>query len=342
MFYRCPRLPLRHVALLLCALAVAASAPAQETPPPEAERKPRDRSTTTVVFDESHAYVSRRLEEYSRKVDAFFGESSRAYDSTGSTLQLRGYVSYFEGGRTEGRPELRAHVSLPDTEDRLKLVIQRGVTAATETALERDIKEATRSDQVAAAGAEQDDSYYLGLKALAGEALGIKFSVEGGVKFTFPLDPYVRLRAFRDFTVESWAIRVSETPLWKDSENFSTATEVSFGRQLGEDWLFRFTTKATWRNSTGYFDLAQIGALFYTFDRRTAFTLELGAFGPSEPSARPTVYSISFRARRQLYKDWLYVELVPQTIYQEANGFSPEHSVMLRLEMLFGDRYLQP
>jgi hypothetical protein len=49
---------------------------------------------------------------------------------------------------------------------------------------------------------------------------------------------------------------------------------------------------------------------------------------------------VTLRVRRQVYKDWLYLEVVPQILYQEANGFSAARSLMLRLETLFGDRYL--
>jgi hypothetical protein len=49
---------------------------------------------------------------------------------------------------------------------------------------------------------------------------------------------------------------------------------------------------------------------------------------------------VTLRVRRQIYRDWLYLEVTPQILYQEANGFSATRSLMLNLETLFGDRYL--
>jgi len=43
----------------------------------------------------------------------------------------------------------------------------------------------------------------------------VALSAEAGAKFGRPIDPYVRLRAFRDFNFSQWQIRASETPLWK-------------------------------------------------------------------------------------------------------------------------------
>jgi hypothetical protein len=332
---------MKPAAFILGVLAVAAASAAAEEPVPELQRQPPDYGKPVKMLDRPHDYLSHRVEEFSHYLDTFYGDPNRVYDSTGSTLQIRNSLTFFEGGNRTFKPEVRAHVSLPNTEDRLKLVVQRGVTAATQTAVERDIKTVTGSDKVTASGAQQDNRYYLGLKALAARALGVQLSGEAGATFGTPLNTYVRLRASREFIESNWAIRLSETPLWKHSEGASAATEASFDRPLAPGWLFRFITKATWRDSTHYSDLAQIASLFFTPDQRTAYTFEFGAFGPSQPSAKPTVYAVTGRARRLIYQDWLYLELTPQILYDQTIGFRPARSFMLQIEALFGDPYLQ-
>ena len=177
----------------------------KESPPPVKEQRPAP--TRENLLDRPHDFLSRSVEAYSRKLDNFFSDPNRAYDSTGSTLQIRSHVTFFEGGVRESKADVHANISLPNTGDRLKLVVQRGVEAATQTAAERDIKNATGSAQVAAPGAPQDNNYYLGLKALAAEVFGVALSAEAGAKFARPIDPYVRLRAFRDFNFSQWQIR---------------------------------------------------------------------------------------------------------------------------------------
>ncbi len=315
------------------------SAPEQKELPPPAEEK-RSVPMRERLLDRPHDFLSRRVEAYSRKLDNFFGDPNRAYDSTGSTLQIRSHVTFFEGGVRESKSDVHANISLPNTEERLRLVVQRGVEAATQTAAERDIKNTTGSAQVAAPGAPQDNNYYLGLKALAAQVFGVALSAEAGAKFGRPIDPYVRLRAFRDFNFSQWQIRASETPLWKRSDGYPAPTEGNFTGPLDEIWQLRFTSKATWPPTTRYCDLAQVGALYYTPDTRTAANFELGAFAPSDRSLKLAVYSVTLRVRRQIYRDWLYLEVTPQILYQEANGFSATRSLMQNLEMLFGERYL--
>jgi len=315
------------------------SGPEQKELPPPAQEK-RSVPIRERLLDRPHDILSRRVEAYSRRLDNFFGDPNRAYDSTGSTLQVRSHVTFSKGGEREAKSDVQANISLPNTEERLRIVVQRGVEAATQTAAERDIKNATGSAQVAAPGAPQDNNYHVGLKALAAQMFGVALSAEAGAKFGRPIDPYVRLRAFRDFNFSQWQIRASETPLWKHSDGYSAASEVNFTRPLDEIWQLRFTSKATWRSTTRYFDLAHIGALYYTPDSRTATNFELGAFAPSDRSLKLAVYSVTLRVRRQIYKDWLYLEVTPQILYQETNGFSATRSLMLNLETLFGDRYL--
>jgi len=247
-------------------------------PPPEPERTFGEK-----YLDVPHDYLSRRVESYSRRLDNFFGDPHRIYDATGSTAKIRGHVTFFEGGLRDEQLDVNANIVLPNTEDRLKLIIQRGLDSATETAAERDIKNATGSNRVATPGAPaQDNSYYLGLKAFATKVFGVTFSAEAGARFGRPINPYVRLRLFKDWNSSQWQIRASETPLWKNSEGYSSASELDFTRPLDERWQVRFTSKAIWRSTTSYFDLAQIGGVYYTPDQRTAMNFELGAFAPSD------------------------------------------------------------
>ena len=315
--------------------------PEQEKPPAPAQ-EPRRAPRREILLDRPHTFLSRQLEDYARKLDDFLSDPNRAYDSTGSTLQIRSNVTFFEGGLAEGKADVRANISLPNTEERVKLIVQRGLEAGTQTAAERDIRTAIEATQVTAPAAAQDNKYYLGLKALVAEVFGVTLSGEAGAKFGQPVDPYVRLRAFRDFVFSQWVIRASETPLWKRSEGSSAASEIAMLRPFNDEWQLRLTSKATWRSTTNYFDLAQIGSLYFTPDKRTAYTFELGAFAPSDRSLNLSVYSVTLRARRQIYQDWLYLEVTPQVLYPETNGFSPASSLMLHIEALFGNRYLQP
>jgi len=165
-------------------------------------------------------------------------------------------------------------------------------------------------------------------------------SAEAGAKFGRPIDPYVRPARLSRLQLSQWQIRASETPLWKHSDGYSAAFRGQLHRPLDEIWQLRFTSKATWRSTTRYFDLAHIGALYYTPDSRTATNFELGAFAPSEPQPEARrVLRDAPRAKANL-QGLAVPGGDPQILYQETNGFSATRSLMLNLETLFGEGYL--
>ena len=253
-----------------CAMAAMTEASAADGEPAgtePADEKPQSRHRVREeLLDRPHTLLSRGVETLSRDLDAVLGDSNRFYDSTGSTAQLRAHITNFEGGHTEGRAQVNARISLPNTEDRLNAELQRGLESSTETAAERDIRNVTGAapDRLA------DNYFYVGLKALAMKVLGVQLSAEGGVRVRSTPDPYVRIRAFRDFTVSEWTLRLAETPPWSNADGSSAPTEGTLDRQLGERWHFRFTTKANWREATHYFDLGQIASLIHTPDPKTS------------------------------------------------------------------------
>src|SRR5467141_1016918 len=85
----------------------------KESPPPVKEQRPAP--IRENLLDRPHDFLSRSVEAYSWKLDNFFSDPNRAYDSTGSTLQIRSHVTFFEGGVRESKADIHANISLPNT-----------------------------------------------------------------------------------------------------------------------------------------------------------------------------------------------------------------------------------
>jgi len=89
---------------------------------------------------------------------------------------LRAHIWDFECGRTEGRTYANVRISLPNTEGRLKVILQCALESSTETAAQRNIRYVTST----AADGPKDNTLHVDLKALAARMLGVRLSVEGG------------------------------------------------------------------------------------------------------------------------------------------------------------------
>jgi hypothetical protein len=75
--------------------------------------------------------------------------------------------------------------------------------------------------------------------------------------------------------------------------------------------------------------------------RAGSFTRGAGAgrLRTTPPAFRDTAYSAALRYRRKVYRDWLSAELRPQVVYPRTNGFRPQPSITLQLQVYFGRNY---
>lgn len=318
----------------LAALLVAASAHGEEQkePPPETEGTDETRIET---LETSHATMSAFLEQILTRTDALFS-GARSYDApTGSYIMLGGkftFQSEQDGGDTQS-PISRAKITLPKTQERLQLLIERDIAGTTQSDAQRDA-------QAAAGQVTTDDNPYVALRGLAAETLRLQLTADGGVRMRSPPDPYGRLRGYRLFSTENWQVPLSETLLWQSSQGFSATTELGFLRSITERVALGFVTDATWRQRLGGFDLSQTANLAWRINRRSLAVLELGAYGTTKPQLTDTSYSVAFRYRRYLYRDWLLVELRPQVFFTRVNHFNAAPGFVLQLEAYFGSNYL--
>ena len=314
--------------LMLCLSgALWAAIPLEDQPIQDADQP-------SSVIDAPHATMSRTLEAALRRVDGLFS-GNRNYDApTGSYVDIGPrVVMYRSGDETNAFSGIsRAKINLPRTNDKLQLVLARDIENVV-------VSESQRDAEVAAGQIPVDNSPYLGLRALMVETMRVQFSATAGLKLRQGLDPFARLRAERMFTIGQWQIPLSETLLWRRSEEASATTQVGFLHPAGHDAFVSFYSTATWRQVAGYFDLGQFATFTRRINPRSLVSTEVGILGQTDPNTRATAYSIALRYRRKLYSDWLLFEVRPQLVYPRDHDFRPVPSITLQLEMYFGEGY---
>lgn len=312
------------VAMVGAMLAIPAEA--QAPPAPPAAREP------IQMLDRQHDAASRLVEAVIRRADSLFG-GDQVYDApTGSFVQLgSAYTARrAEDGGSDGLPISRARVKLPHTSERLQLLV------------DRNIENVARSftDREAAAAAGQggpDDGTFVGLRGIGAEGAWLRLTADAGVRPRgLSPDPYARVRAERSFKLGAWTMPLSETLLWRRSDEASASTQLGLYRALRDDLVLSLYSTATWRSRTEAFDFSEVATLTRRIDERALLAAELGVYGGSEPRMQANAWSIALRYRRRLGREWLLGELRPQLIYPRSNGFQPVPSLTVSVEVLFG------
>ena len=104
--------------------------------------------------------------------------------------------------------------------------------------------------------------------------------------------------------------------------------------------LFRWHTAATWWDDTDRYELSNSFSFFHEITDRRALSYSISVFGSNKPTIQADTYLLDVRYRQRIHKDWLYYEINPQVLYEKVNNFTPEKTLTLKLEMIFGDKYL--
>lgn len=302
---------------------MAGPAPASGDPePPEPD---------VPALDEAHEAVSRRVEAISLWLDRFFAGDRIYQEATGTYARIGTYVRLGESGDSTVGGDLRAKLDLPNTEQRLQLLLE-GEPDDEPTRFHD-----ARDNPLRIA---QDTTYSAAVRSNLRRTEAWSISTDAGVKFRTPLDPFARLRVRRSFLAGEWVLRATQTLFWFDSDGTGAGTLLEVERPLTKPLFFRSGSQAVWYKRKDAFDVRQSLQWFHVLSRRRGLIYEASVFGSTEPHMRADTYLLNLRYRQLVYRDWLFVEVTPQIVYERENHFDPHHVVTVTLEATFGRPFL--
>lgn len=301
--------------------------PSPPTPPPQL-RLPGIR-----FLDRTHGFFSRSLEGFSDRIDAFFGDERIFEEASGTYARLSGSCIYGRSGHLSFDGLARVRVNLTNLSDKLHLLVASDETLENDSDIttgERLAERIDNSDPVAA------------LQIVLQETRRWDVRLQPGIKFRAPVDPFVKLRMRRlQQLSEKWLLRATLTPAWYDSSSWQLRSGVDLDHTIGKKSLLRFSTNANWDEGNKKNVILQ-QSIFYAFQLTpvVAVGTAAGVSFDTTPWVHDTSYFANIRLRRNLHRSWIFLETKPQIAFERARGFRPDPSLVLTLEMLFGERYL--
>ena len=300
----------------------------------EEETCPEDETVSREIddsffsfFDESQEYVSSSVESMARYMDEFFTSNRDFYDTSGSYLSLKQNALFREKGIIEYTSKVKFKLRLPNTEKNLKLFFE-----SPEDKNPYDISTQTENIPITS---EEEANSILGVQADSGERFGWKYKPTIGLKLGSTIDPFVRFRFSKEFDFAKWNIKWDEVPYWYDSFGWAFDSYLELNRKIRKDNLFRTATFARWKNETDQFELSQVFSMFHTISEKKALSYYAGVYGVSEPEVHTTHFLLGLNYRKSIHKNYLFIEIKPQILYQRINNFHAEHSILLSIEMIF-------
>ena len=270
-------------------------------------------------IDRSHAYFDRNINKVATWFDGLFGDKARQ-DTEKADIKLKwsNELRAEEGESVKYHNSLNAHLHLPRFEKRIRLVIieETGEEATTPIPIDPGTPVAntpTRANTLRALNTE--------LRYYAHDTKSAYAFLAVGSRFVWLPETFVRARLlWRHTFVDNTFISPSVTPFWQDHLGFGVTPQLDFGHPFHRDYIFLWANSATFfKNRSGFLWGSEV-SLSRILSHVTAVAIAVGANGATRPSLvtdrfnlAVNNYKVTFKYRRNIYRPWLFLELVPET-----------------------------
>lgn len=260
------------------------------------------------------------------ETDALFSGNREEVDTLGkshATLRLSSYVS--EGQNILYDVKVKAHLSLPKTKDRLKLVFQSD---------DKDdyVDEAGESNPKEAV---ENKDYLLGLEFFRPreDILQYRFSV--GMKLRSPLDPYGKLRL--QYTPEwfpTWDFALKQTFSYYYHRGFESKSSASWSKELWKKWFFTHYNGVYYEEDDEQWQSVHAVTFSHPLRRKQRVALDLSSHLSKSPTQayQLTHYQVRFGYHKQLTKEFAF-EAIPSMTLPKSDDFKP--SAAFRVNLLY-------
>ncbi|MFH7565794.1 hypothetical protein [Oceanimonas smirnovii] len=280
-----------------------------------------------------HDSVTDWLDNSARNIDNFFGEDDSLTIENGSYLRFSQEFSWHERDDFGSETKLKLRLDLPTTEERLRILIESDPDETQGTLAQQGANTARNNNNF------DSDNFLIGLRRLSNRDKNERwrFDAGAGIKIKLPLDPYVRLTGERQWQLNDspWVLDSWNRASWFHEEGYSARSRWDLGRPLSDIYHLRFITNVQWQEEVDTLEYSEGVELNQLLGSRSAIRYAAVAVGRSASDPELHDYYLLSHYRRNLHKEILFVDFIPELHFPREQDYDAEFGVTLRLELLF-------
>jgi hypothetical protein len=325
--------------ITLVFLLLINTANAQQTSPGQPEEgtggTAKEPAQNTSV-DKMHRATTSLFQDLVGKSDGIFMDDDyRSFGENHSRLRVRFDLGYIEHHGWDEKLKVKMRLILPGMNDRIQLI------AGGDEGDDDDIT-------------AEEDGNNLALRWVGLQSEKASVSFDLGLRYkSSNLDPFVRLNSGILYDIsENWYGYTFNRLYYYSDTHWRNDFRQSFNRPITEDLLFRARTRVQYFDENDYNPyLEQKFSLFQTLKNKSAVAYEAlwqkqaeedSVFDEDEIKGKledsyQTV-ALRLRYRRNVWRDWLYVEVWPIIAWPEERDWDTVLGANFRLEVTFGGK----
>ncbi|WP_421846906.1 hypothetical protein [Marinomonas sp.] len=282
----------------------------------------------------SHERVSETIGDWSKSIDTFLsGKQSQSDQRSDSNLQIRfGSVLSEEEGERSGFFEFRTRLKLPNTQDRLRLIIESEPDSLAPESLRGE-------------SAQQNSVVNSALKSNVSAAIrymkeDIGLDIDTGIRVDFPLDPFIRFRFNQSSRKEQWSWKQSQEAFAYYSKGIGARYGIGVGYVVSPNLNLGSDFSVTWLDKEGEFYGREDFYVQHRLDENNRIGYQLSFLQSGKQSLDPESFLYNLQYEHLLYKDWLIGQVIPQFTHEADDDYDGKFSLTLSLAILLGPKYL--
>ncbi|MBF0196215.1 MAG: hypothetical protein HQL32_00820 [Planctomycetes bacterium] len=282
------------------------------------------------AVDKTHLRLSKHIHDSAEWFDNHFG-SSQEFENyhNHSFIRAKTGIEWGEGDGFSPRLRLQGKADLPRLKRRLSIV-------ASSTSDELFQKNLSGTEEVTE-GDRGTHRLSTAIRWTLYKTRDLFLKMDGGIRFSFPLDPYAKLRFEHQKALpRKWQLRFSETLYTSVYNATGETTQFDFTRPICQKSIIRLTSRGTYSDESDGLEWLQGVRYYYCFGKDHAIAYYCSVYGVTRPKFQHDEYNIGLAYRKQFYRPWLFYVVEPEFIFPREDSWDKYFRVILSLECIFG------
>ncbi|BCD99874.1 hypothetical protein MARGE09_P4076 [Marinagarivorans cellulosilyticus] len=320
-----------HPTILIGSLLIAPIGSTQEVTSSSEDSK----YLIVALSDKSHDWVSGKVDSLASNIDTYFASGTLADRKNTSYVSVQWTNTYSHLNYYDNRLKVRGRLDLPGTKERFNLFFDSDPEE--HDSLSSRVLRSNRASE------KEDGVLGIGLKNKSSS-----FKVKHGIGLSSgdPIDVFYRFKLNYNTQInDHWESYFSQYIWHYHQKSWGERTQGQLTFKANEFWEISTTSEAQYEHRYKNFEFAQIFSLHRYISNSQNLQYNIGALATDKPDFNVTDYFLSFDYRQRMYKDWLYMSVVPELlwirgerIHVENNdfrkkGFDP--TISLHFEIIF-------
>lgn len=300
----------------------------------EAEEREREKNRNAMerALHSTHTDLSDSIFAVSDSIDEFFSRERTELERTGSRIRLSYETLFVEFKDPLHNINLNTKLVLPRTQEKLNFLLQ-----SLEDDLRAEEAGAPAEEKFQSLDEERKQSFFAGLRFKGVQTKEWSLNTDAGVKLVWPPDPFARLRVRKSFFLSKWELRLTENVYWFESEGWWQVAAIELERPFPPKNLLRFGNNGLRRDEKGFWEFNHYIGWYHQSSRTDGLGYSAGITSVEEPAYSLQSYYVSVSYRRNVFEEWIFLDIVPTGAWPRDENFSFVPSLRIKLEAVFGD-----